>query len=58
MTFKQLLSINSAPTQKEFPDLIDYMIGLRLFVALCYGVSLGYRSFVGGMGLVFGGSLM
>jgi hypothetical protein len=58
MTFKQFLSVGSAPSKADFPNLDEYMIGMRFVVATCYGLSLGIRGYEGGMGLVLGGSLM
>lgn len=50
----KFLKIGSRPNAMTFPELPDIIVFFRMIIALGYGVSLGQRDQVGGIGLMFG----
>jgi hypothetical protein len=57
--FPKLLAFNSKPTATTFPELLDATIWIRFFIAVVYGVNMGYiRGYQGGVGVLFGANLI
>ena len=52
--WSKFFAINSKPTSATFPELPDMIMWLRMGLGLAYGLSLGMRDSVGGVGIIFG----
>mmetsp|Transcript_25784 Transcript_25784/g.39610 ORF Transcript_25784/g.39610 Transcript_25784/m.39610 type:complete len:158 (-) Transcript_25784:79-552(-) len=52
--FNKLAAWNSKPTYATFPELQDVIIWLRMFLAIFYGLHLGFSQTKGGVGVLFG----
>mmetsp|Transcript_1891 Transcript_1891/g.1792 ORF Transcript_1891/g.1792 Transcript_1891/m.1792 type:complete len:157 (-) Transcript_1891:82-552(-) len=50
----KVFKLNSQPNAITFPTLPDVIVYFRMIIALGYGISLGHRGQVGGVGIMFG----